>query len=77
MLGLAEQIRRAELAVNSVVGDEQGLGRSREEVDADPAKSCRLASATKAFPGPTSISTGAIEAVPSAIAPTAWMPPSE
>jgi hypothetical protein len=32
---LAEQIRRADLAVDSLVGDDEGLGRSREEVDAD------------------------------------------
>ena len=38
-------------------------------------KSCRLASATKAFPGPTSISTDPIESVPSAMAPIAWIPP--
>src|ERR1700739_113980 len=30
VLGLAEQIRRTDLAVSSLVGDEEGLGRSRE-----------------------------------------------
>ena len=38
--------------------------------------SCRFASATNMFPGPTSMSTGLIDAVPIAIAATACTPPS-
>ena len=37
---------------------------------------CRLASATYALPGPTMRSTGAIVAVPYAMAATAWAPPT-
>ncbi len=38
-------------------------------------KSCRFASATYALPGPTSMSTAGIEAVPSPIAAIACTPP--
>src|SRR6202048_3018819 len=38
MLRLAEKIGGAELPVGAVVGNDQGLGRSRQEVDADPAE---------------------------------------
>ena len=37
MLGLAEQIGRADFAVHAVVGDDQRLGRAGEQVDADAA----------------------------------------
>jgi hypothetical protein len=36
---------------------------------------CRLASATHRFPGPTILSTRGTVAVPKASAPTAWAPP--
>ena len=42
MLGLAEQIGGADLAVDAVVGDHQRLGRSGEQVDADAAEQLAL-----------------------------------
>ena len=42
MLGLAEQIGRAHFAVDAVVGDDQRLGRSGEQVDADAAEQLAL-----------------------------------
>ena len=38
MLGLAEQVGGANLAVNRVVRDDQGLGRPGKQVDADTAE---------------------------------------
>ena len=42
MLGLAEQIGRADFAVDRVVGDDQRLGRPGEEIDADAAEQLPL-----------------------------------
>ena len=42
MLGLAEQIGGANLAVHAVVGDDQGFGRTGEQVDADAAEELAL-----------------------------------
>ena len=42
MLGLAEQVGRADLAVDAVVGDDQRLGRPGEQVDADTAEQLAL-----------------------------------
>ncbi len=39
-------------------------------------KTCRLASLTKALPGPTILSTAGIVSVPWAIAAMAWAPPT-
>jgi hypothetical protein len=76
VLGLAQQVGRAQLGIDGVVGDHQvSVGPAKRSMPTRP-KSCRLASATKALPGPTSMCTGSIVSVPSAIAPTAWMPPS-
>ena len=37
MLGLPEEVGGADLAVDGLVGDDEGLGRAGEEVDADAA----------------------------------------
>ena len=37
MLGLAQQIGGADLGIDAVVGDDQGLGRAGEQIDPDPA----------------------------------------
>ena len=50
--GLPEEIRRAELAVHRLVGDDQGLGGPREEVDADPAEELALGLRDEHVPGP-------------------------
>ncbi len=42
VLGLAEQVGGAHLAVDRVVGDDQGLGRAGEQVDADAAEQLPL-----------------------------------
>ena len=42
MLGLAEQIGGADFAVDAVVGDDQRLGRARQQVDADAAEQLAL-----------------------------------
>ena len=56
-----EQIGRAESRASTrVVGDDQGLGRTGEQVDADPAEQLALGLRDKALPGPTSMSTGGI-----------------
>ena len=51
MLGLAEKVRRAELAVHRLVRDDQRLGGSREEVDADPAEELALRFGDEHVPG--------------------------
>ena len=76
VLGLAEQVGGAHLGVGGVIGDNQRLGRTGQQVDADAAEQLPLGLGDKALPGPTSISTGGMLAVPSAMAATAWMPPS-
>ena len=76
MLSLAEKVGGTKLAVHCVVGDHQRLGGAGQQVEADAAEELALASATKALPGPTSMSTASMLPVPSAMAPTAWMPPS-
>ena len=52
MLRLAEEVRRAELAVHRLVRDDQGLGGPREEVDADPAEELALRLRDEHVPGP-------------------------
>ena len=42
MLGLAQQIDRADLGIDGLVGDHQGLGRAGEEIDADAAEQLAL-----------------------------------
>ena len=42
MLGLAEQVRRAHLGVDGLVRNHHGLGRTGEQVDADPAEHLAL-----------------------------------
>ena len=42
MFGLAEQIGCANFAVHAVVGDDQGLGRAGQQVDADAAEQLAL-----------------------------------
>ena len=42
MLGLAQQIDRADLGIDGLVGDHQGLGRAGEEIDADAAEQLPL-----------------------------------
>ena len=42
MLGLAEQICRAHFGIGGVVGNDQGLGRSGQQVDADTAEQLPL-----------------------------------
>ena len=42
VLGLAEQVGRADFAVHAVVGDDQRLGRAGEQVDADAAEQLAL-----------------------------------
>ena len=42
MLGLAEQVGRAHFAVDAVVGDDQRLGRTGEQIDADAAEQLAL-----------------------------------
>ena len=42
VLGLAEQVGGAHLAVDAVVGDDQRLGRTGQQVDADPAEQLAL-----------------------------------
>src|SRR5581483_6091435 len=42
MLGLPEQVRGADFAVDAVVGDDQRLRRSREQIDADAAEQLAL-----------------------------------
>ena len=37
MLGLAQQVGRADFAVDALVRDDQCFGRAREQVDADTA----------------------------------------
>ena len=51
------------------------VGPAKRSMPTRP-KSWRLASATNMLPGPTSMSTGAMDAVPIAIAATACTPPS-
>ena len=46
MLGLAEQVGRAHFPVDAVVGNHQRLSWAGEQIDADAADNCRLASAT-------------------------------
>ena len=52
MLGLPQEIRRAELAVHRFVGDHERLGGPREEVDADPAEELALGLRDEHVPGP-------------------------
>ena len=77
MLGLAEQIGGADLAVDAVVGDHQRLGRAGEQVDADAAEQLAL--------GFRHIGVARADdhvdrrdacSVPSAMAATACTPPS-
>ena len=42
MLGLAEQVGRAHFGIRRVVGDDQRLGRSRQQIDADAAEQLPL-----------------------------------
>ncbi len=42
MLGLAEQVGGAEFRIDAVVGDDQGLGRPGEQIDADAAEQLTL-----------------------------------
>ena len=42
VLGLAEQVGGAHLAVDAVVGDDQRLGRAGEQIDADAAEQLAL-----------------------------------
>ena len=42
MLGLAEEVRRAELPVHRLIRDHKSLGGPREEIDADPAEELAL-----------------------------------
>ena len=42
VLGLAEQVGRAQLGIDGLVGDHQGLGRPGEQVDADAAEQLAL-----------------------------------
>ena len=53
-----------------LVGGENGIGTTFSAIRILP-NSCLFASATKAFPGPTNISTGFMLSVPIAIAATA------
>ena len=52
MLRLTEQIGRADLAVDRVVGDDERLGRTREEVDADSAEELTFGLGDKGVAGP-------------------------
>ena len=42
MLGLAQQIRGADFAVDAVVGDDERLGRPGQQIDADAAEQLAL-----------------------------------
>ena len=42
MLGLAQEIGGADLGIDAVIGDNQRLGRAREQVDTDAAKQLSL-----------------------------------
>jgi hypothetical protein len=42
VLGLAEEVGRTDLAVDALVGDDQRLGRSGQEIDADAAEQLAL-----------------------------------
>ena len=72
MLSLAQQISRCQFAIAAnFIGDHQRFGRPGKQVDADPTEQLTLGFGSKALPGPTRISTGAIDWVPSPIAATA------
>ena len=77
MLGLAEQVGRADLAVDAVVGDHQRLGRAREQVDADAAEQLALGLRHIGVARPDDhVDRARWCSVPSAMAATACTPPS-
>ena len=78
MLGLAEQIGGAHLAVDRLVGDDQRLGRAGEQVDADAAEELPLGFGDEGVAGADQhVDRFDRLSVPSAMAPTAWMPPRQ
>jgi hypothetical protein len=59
VFGLSEQVCRAQLAVDRVIGNDERLGGASEEVDADASVQLPLGFARRRrCPGPTSMSTG-------------------
>ena len=76
MLGLAEQVGGADLAVDAVVGDDQRLGRPGEQVDADAAEQLALGFRHIGVAGADDHVDAPIVSVPSAMAATACTPPS-
>jgi hypothetical protein len=52
VLGLPEQVRGAELAIDALVGDNQRLGRPGEQVDPDPAEQLPLRLGHEGVPRP-------------------------
>ena len=51
VLGLAEQVGRAELGIHGLVSDQHGLGRARQQVDADAAEELALGLGDKGVAG--------------------------
>ena len=78
MFGLAEEVGRAHLAVDAVVGDDERLGRAGKEIDPDAAEELALRLGHKGVAGPNQHIDGRDRVwVPSAMAPTAWTPPRQ
>ena len=76
MLGLAEQVGGAHLGVGGLVGDDQDLGRAGQQVDADPPEELALGLGDIGVARADEHVDRLEVAVPSAIAATAWTPPS-
>ena len=77
MFRLAEEVGRAHLGVDGLIGDEKGFGRPGEEVDADPAVKLAFRFGDVSVAGADQQVDGDIVSVPNAIAPTAWTPPRQ
>jgi hypothetical protein len=75
MLGLSQQIGGDNARIGAVVGDGKDLARPGQASIPTLPKTWRLASLTKALPGPTILSTTGTLSVPQAIAAIACAPP--
>ena len=78
MLGLPQQVGGAHLRVRGVVGDDQRLGGTGQQIDTDTAEQLPLGFGDERVAGPDQhVHRAGSTRVPSPIAATAWMPPSK
>jgi hypothetical protein len=76
VLHLREQVEGSGFRRRRRVGDDDQLRRAGSDSIPTSPKRRRFPSSTEAFPGPTTMSTAGMDAVPMANAATAWAPPT-